>query len=298
MKKTIIFDGSNLLHRCYWVAKSRPNLSVSQLFLNSLKKCTEKFLVDNIICVWDDKDDPEQKNFRQKSVVCEYKGTRDRERAKDVYSHCDAIRYVTSPLGVIHLSPGVLEADDYIFWLSKNLKNEDKIIVSSDGDMLQLVASKCTVYNPISNKVISKETFEESTGTTCVSDYIIYKSLIGDKSDNIIGVPKIGHQRALKLVSIGISGLPEPHMKTLLHNIELIDLAKAENHHPEEYALYPTRYAAARDKASVDMNKFKHRCIKHEIYSVANNMAEWSRVFDKTKTMESIVSKLIRLNCG
>ena len=294
MKKTIIFDGSNLLHRCYWVSSVRRNVSVVQLFLSSMKKCTNMFKADQVICVWDAKT-VKGRNYRYKTTTGEYKGTRDREKAAKVYEHSDRVQEVSATLGVIHLNPGILEADDFIYWLCGDISNH-KTIISSDGDLLQLVSDSCEVYNPIVNKLITMETFEEITGLPDISSYILYKSLIGDKSDNIPGLSKVGPKRAMRIIEQGIDTLSATDAALLEHNLQLIDLSNAVHHHPEEFALYKETYYNVKSKTKRDFIKFKKLCIENELFAISNKLSDWTRVFDKTQSIENIVAKLIKLN--
>ncbi len=295
MKKTIIFDGSNLLHRCFWVASARKNLSVEFLFLNSLRKCTQKFEADDILCVWDTRTVTDQKNFRQLSGDGQYKGNRDKERNKKVYSYIESVQSISTPLGISHLNPGVLEADDYIYWLCDYLDGE-KVIVSSDGDLLQLVSDTCDVYNPIVNKVITMGTFEETVGLPTIDEYIAYKALIGDKSDNIPGLYKVGPKRAKALIAAGIENLTTEQATVFNNNIELIDLSCASKYHPEEAEIFKTNYEKASRDVKRDFSKFKSVCVENKLFSIVNKFPDWQRVFDKSLTIENIVAKLIRTN--
>src|SRR5690606_23388048 len=85
------------------------------------------------------------------------------------------------------------EGDDVIFNLiSKSSRSTRFTVVSNDSDFLQLFDSfsdNVSVYNPM------KKTYMEKTAY----DYVIWKSLCGDSSDNVKGMPGIGGKRAAKL---------------------------------------------------------------------------------------------------
>ena len=296
MKKTIIFDGSNLLHRSYWVHTVRPNVPVSQLFLASLKKCTSMFSADHVVCVWDSRVRYPEKHFRHAESSGAYKGTRDKDKSTKVFSHQKEVEEMSTPLGVSHLNPGILEADDFIYWLSKKISHH-KIVVSSDGDLLQLINDKCDVYNPIVNRLITNETFEETTGLPDTASFVIYKSLVGDKSDNIVGVEGVGPKRAKDIIQRGVDSLTRENFDLLEHNIQLIDLSKATSHHPEEEDWYEEEWNNKKD-AKADFTKFKQLCIDNKLFSITNKLAEWKSVFDKSQSIENIVAKLIDINAG
>lgn len=292
--KTIIFDGSNLLHRCHWVSKVRPNVRTELLFLNSLKKIANVYPHDDIFCVWDHKEDRKTKSFRSQSLSGEYKSNRDKSKIEEVYEKCDLIQKLSSYLGVIHLHPYVLEADDYIRWISCK---RPCVVVSSDSDLIQLVSEACSVYNPIKDIEIDKTNFRDITSVDTPEDFIKYKALVGDKSDNIPGIEGIGNKRALKIIRENMyDKLSEDNINILNKNIELIDLSVGIHMHAGEEDWYEKLYNREVSNKKIDMCKFKNMCKKLNLNTIHNNVKDWSRVFDKTQTIENVVDKLIRLN--
>ena len=293
--KTIIFDGSNLLHRCFWVNSVRPTISVEYLFLNSIRKCVSRYNVDDIVCMWDERNTRDTKNYRQVLTEETYKSTRDREKAKKVYAHVPSLQELTQLLGVINLHPDMLEADDYMHWLSKYLK--DTVIVTSDSDLIQCVSPTCTIYNPIKDIEIDSHNFTTITDTSTSEEYIQYKAMVGDKSDNIPGLDGIGHKRALEIIHNNkINTLSTDQKKILEKNIELIDLDAGVGYHENEISWYKMLYARRAAKKKVNTQRFKKRCVELKLNNVLKNYSDWIRVFDKSKTIENVVEKLIRLN--
>ena len=293
MNRTIIFDGSNLLHRCYWVHTTRPNIKVEHLFLNSIKKAVAKYGSSEILCVWDERNTRGVKNYRRE-LTTEYKQTRDKDKNKKVFDFCDSIKKVSQPLGVIHLHPDILEADDYINWLSVNLN--DTVIISSDGDLLQCCTSKCMVYNPIKDIEITSQNFHEITGVNCTKDYVLLKAIMGDKSDNIAGVPGVGQKRAMKILEAGVESLTDEHRQIVDNNIRMIDLSTACDNHPNEIPWYESMYRERTKKSKVNMKKFRDICSELNLNTITKNIKEWERSFDKNKSIENVVEKLIRIN--
>jgi len=90
------------------------------------------------------------------------------------------------------------EADDTIGYLATifHYKN-DVIIMSSDQDFLQLVNNKITVYSPTKKKIYTPEKIKEEYGVT-PQNYLQMKILLGDSSDNVPGVPKLGPKKLIK----------------------------------------------------------------------------------------------------
>ena len=87
-----------------------------------------------------------------------------------------------------------LECDDTIATLVKIHceKGDSCTIISSDSDFYQLLNTfdNCTIYNPVKKKIIEKPDY----------DYVTWKALRGDATDNIAGIPGCGDKTADKLV--------------------------------------------------------------------------------------------------
>ena len=84
------------------------------------------------------------------------------------------------------------ECDDIINHLAvNNHKNDNVTIVSSDTDFIQSIRENIQLYNPVQKKFLEATTY----------DYVSWKSLVGDKSDNIEGFKGIGNKKAQKLLT-------------------------------------------------------------------------------------------------
>lgn len=104
------------------------------------------------------------------------------------------------PLTVVSIEG--LEADDIIGYLTQRFESFDETkevnIMSADNDFLQLVTDKVRVYSPVKKKIYTKKLVLEEYGVTS-TNFINYKVLMGDKSDNIPGISGLGPVKALKL---------------------------------------------------------------------------------------------------
>jgi DNA polymerase-1 len=90
------------------------------------------------------------------------------------------------------------EADDTIGYLATRFQDKnDVVIMSSDQDFLQLVNHKITVYSPTKKKMYTSEKIREEYGVT-PQNYLQMKILLGDSSDNVPGVPKLGPKKLIK----------------------------------------------------------------------------------------------------
>ena len=89
------------------------------------------------------------------------------------------------------------EADDLIYYACKkhNNVNDEITVISSDSDLIQIINEQSNVklYNPIAKKYRTKTEY----------DYVSFKAMVGDRSDNIPGVPRIGKITAEKILKSG-----------------------------------------------------------------------------------------------
>ena len=90
------------------------------------------------------------------------------------------------------------EADDTMAYLATKLSDKnDVVIMSSDQDFLQLVNDKITVYSPTKKKFYNPERIKVEYGLP-PQNYLQMKILLGDSSDNVPGVPKLGPKKLIK----------------------------------------------------------------------------------------------------
>ena len=130
-----------------------------------------------------------------------------------------------------------VESDDIVSFLTtKVYKNDEIIIVSMDKDFYQLVDKRVSVYNPITKKIINEDFLiqEYNCNPNKISEnFILYKSILGDGSDKIPGVPKCGVKTSIKLARQIIDEcidaklkekfLTEEYLELIERNKKLID---------------------------------------------------------------------------
>ena len=90
------------------------------------------------------------------------------------------------------------EADDTMAYLATKLSDENEVVImSSDQDFLQLVNDQITIYSLTKKKFYNPERVKEEYGLP-PQNYLQMKILLGDSSDNVPGVPKLGPKKLLK----------------------------------------------------------------------------------------------------
>jgi DNA polymerase-1 len=110
------------------------------------------------------------------------------------------IQYLKT-LPVKTVSIDKVEADDIIAHLCTVLPEQEKdkvFIVSSDKDFLQLVNKNVIVYRPMEKEFYTEETIKQKFNMS-PSNFIIYKTLMGDNSDKVKGVKGLGEKKLYKL---------------------------------------------------------------------------------------------------
>ena len=104
------------------------------------------------------------------------------------------------PVSVVSIEG--LEADDIIGYLTHKLENfsetQEITIMSADQDFLQLVSNKTSAYSPTKKRIFKPKDVLAEYGVSA-TNYINYKILLGDKSDNVPGVSGLGPIKLVKL---------------------------------------------------------------------------------------------------
>ena len=103
-------------------------------------------------------------------------------------------------LPVTVLSLDNVEADDVIAYIANEIYTEEKHrvnIVSTDRDFLQLVNHRINVWSPVKKILYTPEVLREELGIPS-TNYLIYRTFIGDKSDNIPGINGVALKTMIK----------------------------------------------------------------------------------------------------
>lgn len=197
-KELVLVDGSSYLFRAFHAlpplvtSRGQPTGAVKGV-INMIRALIKSHDHSNIAIVFDAKG----KTFRN-DIYQEYKAHRPpmpdelRSQIKPIH---DIVRAMGLPVLVIE---GV-EADDVIGTLAQQAaaKGVNTLISTGDKDLAQLVNDRITLMNTMTNEVLDSEGVVRKFGIG--PDRIVdYLALMGDKSDNIPGVPGVGPKTALK----------------------------------------------------------------------------------------------------
>ncbi len=204
-KRAFLVDGSALAYRSHFAFIKNPltnsrgqNTSATFGFVRALLKLIDDEHPDYLAVVFDT---PEP-TFRHKAYA-EYKATRQK-MSDDLVAQLPMIRQFCEALGakVIEL-PGY-EADDVMGTLAKTSAQQEieTYLVTGDKDFMQLVGPHVVIYNTGKGETVElldAEGVQEKIGLPPLR-VIDFLALMGDTSDNVPGVPKIGQKTARELL--------------------------------------------------------------------------------------------------
>ena len=178
-------------------------------FLKSLGYLVRTINPTRVVLVFDGKGstinrkniDPEYKGNRNLARITHWEVFDTKEQEKDsMAEQIDRLIDYLHCLPVYLLSVDKVEADDVIGFLSNGFsRRKSKVtIVSSDKDFLQIVNDYTQVYSPVKKKYYDPKAVFEEYGVLA-KNYLLYKALMGDQSDNLTGVKGLGPKGLLKL---------------------------------------------------------------------------------------------------
>lgn len=202
----LLIDSNAIIHRAYHaypktlVTTKGLQVNATFGFFSIVLQVLDKFKPSQVFFAFDSK----EKTFRHK-IFPEYKATR-KKTDPELIEQFKLIKEILTESNITVLEKDGYEADDIIGTISKakELKGKDKIIITGDGDLLQLINDEVKVF--LSGSAFQKsalydsKTAEKKLGYT-INQIIEYKGLRGDTSDNIPGVKGIGEISAKKLLS-------------------------------------------------------------------------------------------------
>ena len=277
--KTLIIDGNNLIHRTYYTAKQqslRQGITDGEMIanmhiyftLNAIFSYANKFKPTQTIVVWDEKEDY-QPNVR-KEQLGNYKGNRSKDSTP--HHQNDRIKEMLSCLGIPSIFPREREADDIVAYICKTFEG-DKVIASVDRDFLQLVDEHTMLYDPIRKREFRLETFVEDTEYT-KDEWLRAKCLLGDKSDNVPGIPRFGKAKVRKWLD-GELQLTTEQEEIFDKNMLVFDLNEVMSHTSErEY------YQQQLDvEVEPRWSEFIMYCEEYKMATILKKKETWHTVF-------------------
>ena len=228
----LLLDLQNFAYRCRMsFGKPLPEGAKSNFtfqFLRNLRALVAEIKPTSLILVKEGS--PEHRY----EIYPEYKGHRkvkaDDPEAEKKWADAMALKeevdgalaFATKNLEVTVLKHAKCEADDLIANVARALAKDGKdcVIASSDKDFTQLLreSPRIRLYNFGTKDYVA----------TPEHDVLTYKAIVGDKSDNIPGIPGYGPKKAMKLCaaiadgSFEVEHLPQEHYEVFQRNLKLV----------------------------------------------------------------------------
>lgn len=239
MKKLVIIDTFNFLHRAYYaIPKSfrAPDntptnavYGVSSMIISIIQELKPDYMIAAL--------DSMKPTFRSEEFS-NYKAQR-KEMDEELRVQIPIVFDAISKLGILKLNCEGYEADDVIGTLVHRFEDTFKIyILSNDRDLWQLISPNVSILLPSTKGIFEEINLDNvSARLDFPKEYLTdYKALRGDTSDNIPGVHGIGEVTAKKLISEyqTVENIyqhieeikPEGVKKKLIENVEMAYMSK------------------------------------------------------------------------
>ena len=206
MKRLAVIDGKSVFYRGYY---AMPGLSTKDGtptggvfgFVTLAIELIKKLEPDYVAVAWDKKGT----NIRKRrEIYPEYKAGR-KKAPDDFYEQIPILQELLEAFGWPMYEIDDYEADDIMATFAREAEGKgiETCLITSDLDALQVVSPLTKVFamkNGLGNiQEFTPESFEEKYGLK-TEQFLDLKSLMGDSSDNLPGVPGVGQKTAVKLL--------------------------------------------------------------------------------------------------
>ncbi|HHC72913.1 MAG TPA: DNA polymerase I [Thiotrichales bacterium] len=197
-KPLILVDGSSYLYRAFHAlpsltnSKGEPTGAIYGV-INMIRRLLKEYDPEEMAVVFDARG----KTFRDE-LYDQYKANRP-PMPEELSRQVEPILEIIEAMGLPLLQIEGVEADDVIGTLAEQATREGIPVVISTGDkdMAQLVSDHVTLVNTMTETTLDRQGVEEKFHVP-PERIVDYLALIGDTSDNIPGVPKVGPKTAVK----------------------------------------------------------------------------------------------------
>ena len=251
----ILVDGSSYLYRAFHAlppltnSKGLPTGAVKGV-INMMRRLQKDYPNSTTAVIFDAKG----KTFRD-DIYSDYKANRP-PMPDELRSQIQPIHDVIRAMGMPLISIEGVEADDVIgtYAVQATEKKQPVIISTGDKDMAQLVNEHISLVNTMTDAKLDREGVIAKFGIPpeLIIDFL---ALLGDKSDNIPGVPGVGEKTALGLLQ-GLGGIDSIYQR--LDEVEALSFrgaktmaAKLEEHRELAYLSY--QLATIKTDVEVDL---------------------------------------------
>ncbi len=229
----LIIDSLNLFTR-HFIANPTISENGDQVggivgFLKAIQLLSERFSPSGVYVVWEGGGSP-----RRRAIQSTYKNLKRPQKLNRFYSDDEIPDTVENrnwqianliklmdKASIKQLYVSDCEADDVIGYICQEVfSDKEKIIISSDKDLYQLIGEKTVQWSPGQKKIIDAESVREKFGVY-PENFCLVRSFVGDASDNLQGIKGAGFKSIVKR-------FPEINERSFLID-DLIKLAEEKN---------------------------------------------------------------------
>ena len=196
-----LIDGTAYIYRAYHAIaplsnkKGLPTNAIygfTNILLRVIKEKNPRFMAIAF--------DVKGPTFRHK-IFPDYKANRP-PMPKDLAPQIPYAKKIVQANGILCLEMAGVEADDVIATAARSFEKIGRpvVVVSGDKDLLQLVSDTVTFWDPMNDRTMTPQAVHDKYNVPPAKLLDLF-SLIGDKSDNVPGVPGVGPKTAEKLIN-------------------------------------------------------------------------------------------------
>jgi DNA polymerase-1 len=201
--KTLLVDGDNLFkigfHGVREFFVDGNHIGGVFHFLNTLRKQLDEYNYDKVIVFWDGDGNSSQR----REIYPKYKLNRRQDmnefKLESYHIQKQRVKEYLEECFVRQIRVDNNESDDLIAYYCQMAKDEDKTIFTADKDLLQLIDSTTSVYSPMIKQMYKMGDKVSIMGNQVPHQNILtLKVIMGDKSDNIDGIERLGEKTFIK----------------------------------------------------------------------------------------------------
>lgn len=252
----LLLDGYNLMHRARFGMRNGDHYIIFNFF-RSLRPLVEKFAPCKVVLFLEGSPTHRlQLDADYKANRATVPGTKQHEEILEFRKQKKTIISLLQKLPVTIAKHDAVECDDLIgSWVQTHKDTSECIVVSTDTDYIQLLThDNVKLYNPVRKEFVEPAPY----------DYITWKALRGDKTDNVPPLPGITDGKATKICAdpaLLAELRNDPIMSDLLdRNLQLIGFKQVSVTDPEYSQIDPT----------IDFDGLKQEFNSLQFFSITN----------------------------
>jgi DNA polymerase-1 len=297
--KDLIIDGNNLAFRAIYtphpplMVDGQDVSGIRQFVRMVLSYCKQFQPIGSVYIAWDKRISRETKNFRKLLEGSEYKQTRDHTKHEHVYEIMDKLPPIVAPLGVRNVFPWSLEGDDIMAWLARHHCGQS-IIISSDNDLWQLISPTVSCFEPNRKSMITIDNFRDHCPVD-IDKYVLYKCIVGDKSDHVKGLPKFGEVRGAALANdFERQEINADYMDIIDRNKKMLDLEYGLTQSDKDLDIFREQIKYHDLNTALDIDAFNRKCAEYGIldYTTTQNVQMIRKLFSYNEDLARMRSYL------